>query len=104
MSTRSISASVFEETTALNLAELFRALGDPSRVKILSVLLDAEENVNTLATLVGISESAISHHLRGLRQMQLVRARRQGREVFYSLDDGHVATLLKQGLDHVQHG
>ena|SRR3990172_2108859 len=102
--TKLISETIFEETTALNLAELFRALGDPSRVKILSMLLRSEENVNALAEKVGISESAVSHHLRVLRQMQIVRARRQGREVFYSLDDDHVALLLHQGLDHVQHG
>ena len=102
--TKLISETIFEETTALNLAELFRALGDPSRVKILSMLLRSEENVTALAEKVGISESAVSHHLRVLRQMQIVRARRQGREVFYSLDDDHVALLLHQGLDHVQHG
>jgi DNA-binding transcriptional ArsR family regulator len=91
------------EETALNLAEIFRALSDPSRVRILSILLEQEQNVNTLAEAVGISESAVSHHLRGLRQLHIVRARRQGREVFYSLDDDHVTELLQKGLDHVRH-
>jgi len=100
----SITEFMFDETTALNLAELFRALSDPSRVKILSILLKQELNVNALAAAVGISESAVSHHLRGLRQMRIVRARRQGREVYYSLEDDHVASLLRQGLDHVLHG
>ena len=53
---------------------------------------------------MGISESAISHHLRGLRQMRLVRARKAGRQVFYSLDDDHIQDLLQRGLDHVLHG
>ncbi len=98
------AASLFDDATALDLAELFRTLSDPSRVKILALLWEGEQNVNTLAAAVGISESAVSHHLRGLRQMRIVRARRQGREVYYCLDDDHVASLLQQGLDHVGHG
>ncbi len=85
------------------LAELFRSLADPSRLKILTLLLDGEMNVVSLAEAVGVSEPAISHHLRGLRQMRIVRGRRQGREVFYSLDDDHVADLLQQALEHVRH-
>ena len=89
---------------AVQVAELFRALGDPSRVQIIGALLDGEVNVGTLAAEVGISPSAVSHHLRGLRQMRLVRFRREGRQVFYSLDDDHVAELFRQGLDHAEHG
>jgi len=61
-------------------------------------------NVGPLAEAVGISESAVSHHLRGLRQMRMVRARKVGREVFYRLDDDHILDLFKRGLDHVLHG
>ena len=92
------------ETEAAQLAELFRALSDPSRVKIVAVLTSGEMNVGALAEAVGISESAVSHHLRGLRQMRLVRARKEGRQVFYSLDDEHIAELYRTGLDHVRHG
>ncbi len=93
-----------DDPTARQLAELFRTLADPSRVRIIAALLEGETNVSTLAEIVGISESAVSHQLRTLRHMRLVRARRQGREVFYSLDDDHVADLLQRGLAHVLHG
>ena len=89
---------------ATNVAELFSALSDPSRVRILSALADSEVNVGALAQSVGISESAVSHHLRGLRMMRLVRARKVGRQVFYRLDDAHIAELLRSGVDHVLHG
>jgi ArsR family transcriptional regulator len=96
--------TLVDEHTAARVAELFRALGDASRVRIIAALLGGELNVGALAAAVGISESAISHHMRGLRQMRLVRARRDGRQVYYSLDDDHVVELFKRGLDHVEHG
>jgi DNA-binding transcriptional ArsR family regulator len=99
-----VSASVLDERTAAAVAELFAAFSDPSRVRILSALTACELNVSALAEAVGISESAVSHHMRGLRQMRLVRARKAGRQVFYCLDDDHVAALFRQGLDHVRHG
>ncbi len=88
---------------ARQLAELFSALSDPSRVRIIAALLDGETNVGTLASIVGISESAASHQLRTLRQMRLVRARREGRRIAYSLDDAHVADIFQRSLDHIQH-
>jgi len=96
--------AALDERTAAQVAELFRAFSDTSRVRIISALADCEMNVGALAEAVGISESAVSHHMRGLRQMRLVRARKEGRQVFYCLDDDHVAALFHQGLDHVQHG
>ena len=90
--------------SAGHLADLFGALSDASRVRMLTALMQGEQSVSELAKLVGISESAISHHLRGLRQMRLVRARKAGRQVFYSLDDDHIQDLLQRGLDHVLHG
>jgi len=97
-------SAALDEHTAAQLAEFFRALGDTSRVRILTALLPGELNVGALAERTSVSMSAVSHHLRGLRQLRLVRARRDGRHVYYSLDDAHVATLLEQGLDHVRHG
>jgi DNA-binding transcriptional ArsR family regulator len=85
------------------LAELFRALGDPSRVRMIAVLAEGEASVSQLAELASISESSASHHLRGLRLMRLVRARKQGRQVFYSLDDDHIAHLFRGSLDHILH-
>jgi DNA-binding transcriptional ArsR family regulator len=96
--------TALKERTAAQVAELFRAFSDTSRVRIISALVCCELNVSALAEAVGISESAVSHHMRGLRQMHLVRARKEGRQVFYCLDDDHVAALFRQGLDHVQHG
>ena len=93
-----------DEHTAAHVAELFRSFSDTSRVRILSALVDGEKNVNALAAIVGISESAVSHHMRGLRQMRLVKARRDGKEVYYRLEDEHIITLFQQGIDHVQNG
>jgi DNA-binding transcriptional ArsR family regulator len=89
---------------AIRLAELFAALGDPSRVRLIALLLDAEMSVSDLAAGLEMTESAVSHQLRGLRHMQIVRARKSGRQVFYCLDDEHVARLFSLGLDHVRHG
>ena len=97
--------STLDEQTAAQLAELFRAFSDTSRIRIISALADGnEQSVSALAVAATVSESAVSHHLRGLRQMRLVRARKVGRQVFYRLDDDHVVALFKQGLDHVRHG
>ncbi|MCA1559232.1 MAG: metalloregulator ArsR/SmtB family transcription factor [Acidobacteria bacterium] len=83
------------------LAETFRVLGDPTRVRILDAIAAGELCVCDIASLVGISESAVSHQLRLLRGMRLVRARRAGRLVFYTVDDQHILELLKQALTHV---
>ena len=101
---RTPEPNTLDERTAAQVAELFRALSDTSRVRLIAVLCDCQMNVSALAEAVGISESAVSHHMRGLRQMRLVRARKAGRQVFYCLDDDHIAELFQRGLDHVQHG
>ena len=93
-----------DERTAAAVAELFRAFSDTSRVRILSALAGRECNVSELALAVGVSESAVSHHLRGLRQMRLVTSRRDGKEVFYRLEDEHILTLFRQGIRHVIDG
>lgn len=91
-----------DEHTAAHVAELFRAFSDTSRVRILHAILESEMNISALAELVGISESAVSHHMRGLRQMHIVRARRDGKEVFYSVVDPHIVALFQQGIRHIQ--
>ena len=92
------------ELKAIQLADLFSALSDASRVRIISLLLDGEMGVGALAEKLDMTESAVSHQLRGLRQMRLVRARKAGRQVFYRLDDDHVEKLYRMGLEHVGHG
>lgn len=96
--------SLVDEHTAAQIAELFSTLADTNRVRLIAVLADAEHNVGQLAEAVGLSHSAVSHHLRHLRQMRLVRARKEGRYVYYHLDDEHVQELFRCGLEHVQHG
>lgn len=87
--------------TAL-LAETFRALGDPTRLRLVAALAAEELCVCDLATLLGVSQSAVSHSLRALRQLRLVRYRKEGKIAYYSLDDAHIATLLAEGVRHVQ--
>ncbi len=96
--------SGLDPETAHRLAELFAALGDPTRVRLIALLLDGEAHVSALAQAVGLSESAVSHQLRTLRQLRLVRTRRAGRRIYYALDDDHVAALFRTGMDHVLHG
>ncbi len=95
---------LLQEQTSIHLADLFSALSDPTRLRIISVLLDSELNVGDIAAQVTTTESAVSHQLRGLRQLRLVRSRKNGRQVFYALDDDHVAKLYRLGLEHVEHG
>jgi len=92
------------DATAIRLAETFKALSDPSRVRIVSLLAQAELCVGDLAAALAMSQSAVSHQLRTLRDLHLVRWRREGRQVYYTLDDDHVADLFQRGLDHVSHG
>lgn len=86
----------------LTLAETFKVLGDPTRVRILDALSKAELCVCDIATLLGLTESAVSHQLRLLRNLRLVRARRAGRMIFYALDDDHITRLFEQGQEHVE--
>jgi DNA-binding transcriptional ArsR family regulator len=86
------------------LAETFRVLGDPTRVRILDALAAGELCVCDIASVAGISESAVSHQLRLLRGMRLVRPRRAGRLVYYALDDQHIIELLRQAQTHVEEG
>ena len=90
------------EDTLYDLTELFRIFGDSTRVRILYVLFEAEMCVCDIAQLLGMTQSAISHQLRALKQSKLVKFRRDGKTVFYSLADDHVRTILGQGMDHIE--
>ncbi|MCX6082792.1 MAG: metalloregulator ArsR/SmtB family transcription factor [Chloroflexi bacterium] len=94
--------SILDEHSAAHVAELFRSFSDTSRVRILSANIAKEFNISALAQLVGVTESAVSHQMRGLRQMRIVRARRDGKEVYYSVDDAHIIAMFQQGVRHVQ--
>ena len=85
-----------------DLAEFFKVFGDATRLKILNVLICSEMCVYDIATILGMSQSAISHQLRVLKQMDLVKNRREGKIIFYALADDHIATILHQGLDHIE--
>ncbi len=91
-----------EEELLYDLAELFKVFGDSTRVKILYVLLESEMCVCDIAQLLNMTQSAISHQLRVLKTNQLVKYRREGKTVFYSLADAHVHTILSQGLEHIE--
>jgi DNA-binding transcriptional ArsR family regulator len=95
--------STLNEDQATNLSDLFSALSDPTRLRIISLLLESELSVGEISTALQMSASAISHQLSRLRYMHLVRSRKVGRQVFYHLDDEHVADLFRQGLNHVMH-
>jgi len=99
-----LQAVLIDTPTANRLAEIFKALSDPSRLRLISLLMEHEVCVHSLETAVGMSQSAISHQLRYLRQLNLVRFRKEGRHVYYALDDDHVRELFAQGLLHVEHG
>jgi ArsR family transcriptional regulator, lead/cadmium/zinc/bismuth-responsive transcriptional repressor len=105
MSNRSyvqLSARLLSEPSVLALAETFKVLGDTTRVRILDALSQMEFCVQDLADLLGLTQSAVSHQLRVLRSMRLVRTRRDGRQIFYALDDDHIVKLFEQGLEHVE--
>ncbi len=90
------------EEELYDLAELFKVFGDSTRIRILFVLFEAEVCVCDLAETLNMTQSAISHQLKILKQNKLVKSRRQGKSVFYSLADGHVRTIINQGLEHVE--
>ena len=92
-----------DEHKSTHLANLFSALSDPTRVHIIGLVLEDELSVSSIADQLGMTESAISHQLRGLRLQRIVRARKQGRQVFYCLDDEHVAELFRLSLQHMEH-
>ena len=91
-----------EETELYDLAELFKVFGDSTRIRILFVLFEAEVCVCDLAKALNMTQSAISHQLRILKQNKLVKSRREGKSIFYSLADDHVRTIINQGREHIE--
>ena len=100
-SDRNSKKNIPDENELFDLAELFKVFGDSTRIRILYVLFEAEMCVCDIAALLGMTQSAISHQLRALKNARLVKARREGKTVFYSLADDHVKTIIDQGLEHV---
>lgn len=93
--------TAIQENTLFRLAELFKIFGDPTRIRILYALSTKERCVQDIADTLEMTQSAISHQLRVLKQADLVKFRRVGKTIYYSLADDHVATIMAQGLDHV---
>ncbi|MBX3003099.1 MAG: winged helix-turn-helix transcriptional regulator [Anaerolineales bacterium] len=98
-----LEQDLLPQRSAERLAEIFKALSDPTRLRLISLLLENEACVHNLQDVLGMSQSAISHQLRHLRLLKLVRFRKEGRHVYYALDDEHVRKLFEQGLLHAQH-
>ena len=92
-----------DEQELLDLSEFFKIFGDAGRIKILCALVDNELCVNDMVELLNMSQSAVSHQLRLLRQNDAVKFRKDGKTVYYSLDDEHVSVLLKKGIEHIKH-
>ena len=97
-----IQQTMPEEATLKELADFYKVFGDFTRVRILYVLLQQEVCVCDLAAILGMTQSAVSHQLRVLKQAQLVKNRREGKTVFYSLADNHIQTILNQGMEHIE--
>ena len=93
--------NIFDEEKLYDLADLFRIFGDTTRIKILFTLRNQELCVNDLAQTLNMTQSAVSHQLKILRQSKLVRNRREGKSLFYSLNDHHVVTIIDQGMEHI---
>lgn len=92
------------ENELFDLAELFKVFGDSTRIKIIYSLIDGEKNVTNLVEELNMSQSAVSHQLRILKTAKLVRGRRSGKAIYYSLDDDHVKAIFETGLEHIVHG
>ena len=94
----------YRDEAVYGLAELFKIFGDPTRIRILYVMLDTERCVNDIAGLLQMSQSSVSHQLRILKTSKLVKSRREGKSIFYSLDDEHVRSILSMGMEHIMEG
>jgi len=98
-----VKSRLVDDGTASDLADLFKALGDPTRVRIIHALLQSELCVHDLTVVLGMGQSAVSHQLRILRNMRIVKRRKEGKTVYYSLDDEHVTQIFRLTLDHLRH-
>lgn len=100
---RRAEQSLLDGLAATHLAAIFKALADPTRVRIVSILAQTELCVCDLAATLGMTQSAVSHQLRLMRDMRLVKSRKAGRMVYYTLDDEHIRDLFQRGLEHIEH-
>ena len=98
---QAVNEQMPDEDQLCDLADLFKVFGDSTRIRILYVLFESELCVCDIAQLLNMNQSAISHQLRILKQNQLVKSRREGKSIFYSLADGHVRTIINQGMEHI---
>jgi len=98
-----VKSRMLDEASAIQLAEVFKALGDPTRVKLIGALLHQELCVHDLAALLEMGQSAVSHQLRYLRNLRMVKRRKSGKTVYYSLDDSHIEQIFTQTLQHLKH-
>ena len=99
-----IKLAEHDDLMSQRLADIFKVLGDSTRIRLLALLTSTEMRVGDIAEALDMGQSAISHQLRVLRDARLVKFRREGKEAWYSLDDDHVVKLMKQGMEHVSHG
>ncbi|MFC4304811.1 ArsR/SmtB family transcription factor [Cohnella boryungensis] len=98
-----VKQRMITDDSASRLSELFKALGDPTRIKLIGALLHRELCVHDLSVLLDMGQSAVSHQLRYLRNMRMVKRRKSGKTVFYSLDDSHIEQIFLQTLQHLEH-
>ncbi len=101
---RESEKALIDGLNATKLARTFQALADPTRVRIISALINTELCVCDIAALLGVTQSAISHQLRQMKDLRLVKSRKEGRIVYYTLDDEHICDLFKRGVEHLEHG
>ncbi|WP_145336624.1 metalloregulator ArsR/SmtB family transcription factor [Paenibacillus xylanexedens] len=101
---QTIRTSLIDRETSSEMADWFKAFSDPTRLRIIDALLQKELCVHDLTVLLDMGQSAISHQLRSLRNMRIVKRRKEGKTVFYSLDDAHIEQIFLQTLQHIKHG
>ena len=101
---REAQQNMIDGPTATSMAQIFQALADPTRVRLISALNQTELCVCDLAAVLGMTQSAVSHQLRTMRDLRLVKTRKEGRTVYYTLQDEHIRDLFERGLDHIQNG
>lgn len=97
------SRQELDEETLFMVSQTFKALSDPTRIRILHLLCSGEHSVNEIADTLNLTQSSVSHQLRFLKNLRLVKFRRSGTTLYYSEDDGHVMALLRQAIDHAAH-
>lgn len=90
--------------TIIKLSEFFKVFADSTRLRILEVLLKGETNVNNISILINVSQSAVSHQLKNLRASNLVKTRKEGQTIYYSIADNHIKTIMKYGIEHIKEG